>query len=586
VNGTVTFLQPDNTSVRMKLKLAPPYYILTGIVAIAAILRFWNLDGKPLWLDEVITALLSLGHTTQDIPMNQWISSTILDSIFSLKPGLTCAQIATNVATDSVHPPLFFCLLYRWLQFLPLNHTHWVWELRSLPAFLGVVGVFALYHLNCRMMSPAAGLAGAALLAVSPFAVYLSQEARHYTLPMVLVTLGLIGLVAMQRDITEGRYRPWVWLGWVGVNSVGLYTHYFVLLAIAAQLGSLTLWTGWQQWHSRRLVWKPWGAIALAVLGGMLTFLPWLPTFLGHVNRPETSWIATDLSSLAGWITPLLQTIAGWTLFIIALPVENQSRGILLLSGFLTLGAIAWFLTTQWQRRHTLHHLYRQHPGLGLLSGVVFLSVLEFWVMIYGMGKDLSVVPRYNFVFFPAVSAVLGGWFALDVEAGMQARRLRPLSILIGMGLISSVFVIGGWVFQKPFYPVQTAQTMYQEPQIPLLVATSVRSLQDVALGLSFDLELHELEQQSAPSSGPHAPLNVSFISREKSYREVWDTLRSMETHLRPPANLWMVASPDLRSRSYPNQLAIAHDNQTTTCRIDREELHRIGYLYQLYRCT
>ena len=77
------------------------------------------------------------------------------------------------------------------------------------------------------------------VMAVSPFAVYLSQEARHYTLPMLLVILALLGLYQVQTDLYQRQFRPGIWLGWVVVNSLGFYVHYFFLLAFVAQVATL-----------------------------------------------------------------------------------------------------------------------------------------------------------------------------------------------------------------------------------------------------------------------------------------------------------------------------------------------------------
>jgi uncharacterized membrane protein len=51
------------------------YLVLVGAIALGTILRFWHLDLKPLWLDEVITALFSLGRNYNDVP---------LEAVFSL----------------------------------------------------------------------------------------------------------------------------------------------------------------------------------------------------------------------------------------------------------------------------------------------------------------------------------------------------------------------------------------------------------------------------------------------------------------------------------------------------------------------
>ena len=73
--------------------------------------------------------------------------------------------------------------------------------MRSLPALIGVIEIAAIYCLNRLVFSKSAALMAAALMAVSPFAVYLSQEARHYTLPMLLTTLALLGLIKIQQSL-------------------------------------------------------------------------------------------------------------------------------------------------------------------------------------------------------------------------------------------------------------------------------------------------------------------------------------------------------------------------------------------------
>lgn len=205
------------------------YVGLAAVLLLGAVLRFWQLDAKPLWLDEIITAIFSLGHRQADLPLGVAFSVTQLKQIFTLNPGVSCAQIAQTVSTESVHPPLFFCLLYRWISWLNPNSENWIWALRSLSASMGVGAIASAYWLNRVAFSKNAGLMAAAVMAVSPFAVYLSQEARQYTLPMLLISLALAGLVQMQQDLHPSRrMRPAVWVGWVVVNSLGLYIHYFL----------------------------------------------------------------------------------------------------------------------------------------------------------------------------------------------------------------------------------------------------------------------------------------------------------------------------------------------------------------------
>jgi hypothetical protein len=142
------------------------YLMLAGIIALGAILRFWNLDLKPLWLDEVITALLSLGRPYKDVPLEVVLPLSTLQQLFTLQPNVSCPEIAQAVASQSTHPPLFFCLMHQWLSWVEPLTQPLSWKLRALPALFGVSAIAAVYCLNRIAFSPTAGLMGAALMAV------------------------------------------------------------------------------------------------------------------------------------------------------------------------------------------------------------------------------------------------------------------------------------------------------------------------------------------------------------------------------------------------------------------------------------
>src|SRR4028119_694504 len=114
------------------------YKALAGVMALGAIVRFWNLDLKPLWLDEVLTALLSLGGRYEDVPLDVVFPASTLQRLFTLKPNVSCPEIAHAVATQSTHPPLFFCLMHQWLNWIEPITQPLSWKLRAAPAFAGV----------------------------------------------------------------------------------------------------------------------------------------------------------------------------------------------------------------------------------------------------------------------------------------------------------------------------------------------------------------------------------------------------------------------------------------------------------------
>lgn len=572
------------------------FWGLLGAIALGAALRFWQLEAKPLWLDEVITAIFSFGRTYYDVPLNVWFPHTVLAEVFTLKPGVTCPEIAQTVSTQSVHPPLFFCLLHGWLHAVSGLAQSWVWKLRALPALFGVGAIAAVYWLNRVAFFPAAGLLGAALMAVSPFAVYLSQEARHYTLPMLLLLVALLCLVQMQRDLYQMRpLRPVFWLIWVACNSVGFYVHYFFLLAFVAQ--ALTL-VGLCCWKRRQIVLRHWGAIALAITGVGLSYLPWLPTLLSHMSRPETDWLIPFEPSWLDYLAPLYQLPAAWVIMVISFPVENQPTWIAVPSALVMLGFAVWLIGQVVRGFRQLWANPETHLATLILSSFVVCVLLEFLGIVYILGKDITVVPRYNFVYYPAVCALLGACLAsLPPKSAIASRphwsrnffNASPQQAQIGVicaGLLSCLFLGGGLVFQKPYQPQQVAQDFMLDPAQPVAIVTGYDTLLEIALGLSFDLEVHR-RYLSNPTL--QEPAYFGFFSRNPSYAQLWQNLAQTQPLPQFPLNLWVVGS-GLRKREFPPQLSLPSQTdagvQPAFCNLDPDYYERIGVPYQLYRCA
>jgi uncharacterized membrane protein len=569
------------------------FLALLGAIAIGAGLRFWHLDAKPLWLDEVITAIFSLGRTYNDVPLEALFPHTALEQIFTLQPTTTCPEILHTVSTQSVHPPLFFCLMHRWLQMVAPLAQSWVWKLRALPAMLGVMAIAALYFLNRRAFSPQAGLTGAGLIAVSPFAVYLSQEARHYTLPMLLIILALLCLVEMQRDIEQARpFRPLIWLGWIAINGINFYVHYFSLIAFAAQATTL-LGISLGRWRTVPRFY--WAAIALAIAGVLLIYLPWLPTLLSHINRPETEWIASAHTSWVEQLVPLVQLAAAWVIMVVLLPVEQQPLWVIIPSALLMLIFVIWLVKILFQGFRQLWRQPEARSGTLTLTSFTVCVVLQYLGIVYILGKDITTVPRYNFTYYPAICALLAASLASLPRsipmaiANAESAKHRwatwriPGSVMI-VGLISCLFIGLGLTFQKPYYPDRIAHHFLQETDKPIMVVSGYDTYLEVALSLSFDLEVHR-QLSANPALNPN--VYFGFWSRRPDYNHFWQQLSQTSIPVSPPLNLWVVAS-GLRRENFPEQVSLATQatNQPVRCDRDPEQYYRTGIPYQLYRCN
>ncbi|BAZ13031.1 hypothetical protein NIES4071_48650 [Calothrix sp. NIES-4071] len=550
----------------IKQKLYLHYQILLGVILLGALLRFWNLDFKPLWMDEVITAIFSLGKNYKDLPLDRVFPLISLTEIFTYQPGKSCHDIALNLISQSTHPPLFFCTMYTWLGWL--QHTgNWIAKLRFLPALFGVATVFVIYWVNRIAFSWQTGLAAAACMAVSPFAVYLSQEARHYTLPMLLISLALLFLVQIQKDIFLQRVRVWVWCSWAIVNSVSLYVHYFCILALVAQIATLVSLLIWQKVRRLRI----WFLLTLSTTGIIVSFLPWLMVMLHHSKRSETTWLEAPQH-----IAPFYQTIINWILMVIAFPVEQQPILTAIVCAVFMLFCGVWVGTQAIKGlKQLLNQPDTQLPTLTLLSFSVWV-ILEFFAIIYLTQKDITVVPRYNFVYYPGFCAILA---VSLVERGRGKKLIKsPLAVVLFIGVVSCIFSNFNLVFQKPFQPELVARNFNQEPSVPLMVVVGYSDYQDVALGLSFGLALQQLQTKNQIQL---AQTNLAFFDKKLNFQKVIDKLAQLPPPQSARLNLWVVAS-GLRRRDFPQKLNISSQ---ATCNKDDKQYYRIGIPYQLYRC-
>ncbi|TFG85189.1 MAG: hypothetical protein E4H18_05590, partial [Hyphomicrobiales bacterium] len=189
---------------------------LIAIMLLAAVLRFWGLGSKSLWLDEIMSQRRARG---------------------------TFSQMIGEVAAGDAHPPGYYAL--QWLA-KPLGGGEYA--VRVPAAVAGVAVVLATYLLGKALLGAAlpgadlpgaaGGLAAAAFAAISPFQIYYSQEARPYSLAMLLAALSLwllLRLLAAPDAAKPAASRALPWIAYTLLASAMLYTHYYLAFALLAE---------------------------------------------------------------------------------------------------------------------------------------------------------------------------------------------------------------------------------------------------------------------------------------------------------------------------------------------------------------
>ena len=122
-------------------------------------------------------------------------------------------------------PYLYYLLAWPWTRLFGSGEV----GLRSLSALAGTATVVAAYGAGASLVSRRVGLIAAALVAVNPFLIWYSQEARSYAVVTLFVAVGLWlfgrGLAGESRALA----------GWALVSGLALATHYFAVFVVVPE---------------------------------------------------------------------------------------------------------------------------------------------------------------------------------------------------------------------------------------------------------------------------------------------------------------------------------------------------------------
>jgi 4-amino-4-deoxy-L-arabinose transferase-like glycosyltransferase len=215
---------------------------VVGLVALAAAIRILTIDNQSFWTDEALTAYEA------HLPFGDMIH--------------TVQHVETT-------PPLYFVLVWCWAKVFGTSEI----ALRSISTLAGIAVVPIAYLSAKELASRWAGVIAAALVAVNPFLIWFSQEARSYMLLATLTGAGFLWFVRARRDPS---HRNLAW--WAVCSALALCTHFFAGFAVAPE----ALWLLWAA--RNRATWAAIGVVTLA----QAAMLPFALADTTH----GTDWIA------------------------------------------------------------------------------------------------------------------------------------------------------------------------------------------------------------------------------------------------------------------------------------------------------
>lgn len=558
-------------------------------ILIGVLLRFNELTSKSPWTDEFATLVFSLGNHFNLLPLDQIISVEILLKPLQINANTSINDVANLLLNEDNHPPLYFVFFHLWLKLFPNSGDYInLWASRAFPALFGVLTIPVAYLVGKKVFRSAliANLA-ALLIAVSPYHIFLSQEARHYTCATLFVCLTLGCFLKAAQTLSNGKIlSKKLIFTWIIINAIGLSIHFFFGLGVLATFIALAIvfLTQAQKVDFNLYKLKHWNSLVIVVLGTSTTVLVWVSIITQReFGNGMTQWIQQDNSSFIGLISPPFQLVAAWVTMLCLLPIESPSLAIALFSGAVMLVYLIWFipiikqgLINSWNRGR-----YQLETKMLILS---FISlVVLFLGVTYLGGKDITRGARYSFVYLPTVTfllaIVLGNYwhhkstqFNYNVNPKGFIQFIKNhgkfIAFVVGLtGILSGLTITHNLGYRKYYDPTQFLSVLQSHSKVPALIATTHQSLVQTGemMGIAWILK-----HQAAIASNP------SFLLIHQPKDETPETTQKLKEIVEKepkPLDIWTVnfhADIDL-----PN------------CALDERPFPAInGYGYQLYHCS
>jgi hypothetical protein len=360
----------------------PPVAVPYVIVAVAAGIVFFSYTRSALWLDEALSVNVAR------LPLRD----------------------LTGALKHDGAPPLYYVVLHVWTGVFGTGNV----AARSLSALCMAGAVVATWFAARRFGGAKTAWLATVVMAVNPYAIRYATEARMYALEILLVAYGI---VAFQRAVERPSTSRVAVFG--VIVALFVYTQYwaFYLVFVVVLLLVAMLWRPAVHNAARRLL--------VATGAGVLTFVPWLPTFLFQRAHTGTPWGTPVLPGI-----PIGYTLRDFAGGASGTTADRQEGWLLffLLYAFLLLGVFA-----------------RALDGRRLELDLRVQPVARVVAFVGGAGLVVAVSLNYlaGSAFQSRYSAIVFPFFVLLVARGFSVLRDRRVLAAV-VAAVVALGVAGG----------------------------------------------------------------------------------------------------------------------------------------------
>jgi uncharacterized membrane protein len=283
------------------------HLIFLGIILVAAALfRFQGIAGPSLWMDEIWSIEMAMGHGSVHDRLPPNVIRYDQPDLTGLAAAAPWWSICTHLG-GVTHPPLYFLVLRGWMDLFGTGAL----AVRSLSALFSLAAIVVFFDVCRRLHGPRIALLAAAISALAIGQIDFAQEARSYPM-LIFFGLCCCDLVVRIEFLGPSRRRL---IGLALCLVAAALTHYFAAGALMALIAYAAI----------RLRGRArWLTMAALAVGAILVLAAWIPLFLAQ-KHTLPSLTPTFLEESPG------ANHAKLTLYrIIGLPTEyllGESRG-------------------------------------------------------------------------------------------------------------------------------------------------------------------------------------------------------------------------------------------------------------------
>lgn len=361
--------------------------LLLAILLLGLFFRIYDLGKESLWLDEAVSIKYAELNLSQ---------------IF-FRQGHT--------------PPLYYIILHWWIRLFGISE----FSVRFPSAIFGFISIFMIYKIGSQLFDMDVGKLSSLLMTFSLFHIQYSQEARTYSLSVLLTLLSIYFFIKLLKKINNRNL-----IGYVLSSILLMYSHIYGLFIIIAQNIYFILLSLLSK-EDEKINVKSWLFIQSILI---LLFMPWTNIFIDQVLKVQKGyWIETptpssifdsfkEYSSGSGLLLLIFLMLLSFSLISYKRRQGSMERGYF----FKSLGSNYWKI-----------QLSDTHKVSLLLIWLIIPIILPFIISQFSQSIYFT---KYTIVASPA--------FYLIIAKGMNKMRSNYVkSLMISIVIVLSSISIG-----------------------------------------------------------------------------------------------------------------------------------------------